>query len=290
MVSSSDFTGFDYAAGVATGQRSFEVTADGKLTGVHQQAPWGPGENVASCITVMGGEGHRPPAVGCGCGFWAYHDGSSYPAGPVSGVIEGYGRVTIGPRGFRAEKARIVALTTGALARRDRFPAWTARNWGLSAFLGFVLFWAGLQSAVWSYVVANKVSGYLGWPLLALGVVSIAAGVRVFRARRRGQALFYSSWFDPYRRLRRRTVRLLKENYPDVEFYPTREAMLKAHPVDPQILDSATPRKSTPATTPRPLIRNSPRIGNLHVLQDGRWVPVTGVLRATPQPPPGTKP
>lgn len=59
----------------------------------------------------------------CSCGFYAYHAheyfGSlSSPGASVrvpfnvgaKGVIEGYGRVVVGPNGFRAEKARIVAL------------------------------------------------------------------------------------------------------------------------------------------------------------------------------------
>jgi hypothetical protein len=51
----------------------------------------------------------------CGCGFWAYwtpeQAGSVYrPARPVLGVIEAYGRTRIGEKGFRAEKARIIAV------------------------------------------------------------------------------------------------------------------------------------------------------------------------------------
>lgn len=46
----------------------------------------------------------------CGCGFWAYDEHSFSEHGDVVGVIEGYGRTTIGTKGFRCEKARIVAL------------------------------------------------------------------------------------------------------------------------------------------------------------------------------------
>lgn len=55
----------------------------------------------------------------CGCGFWAYW-GTSELAGnssfassgglPVIGVIEGHGRVLLGERGFRSQRARITAL------------------------------------------------------------------------------------------------------------------------------------------------------------------------------------
>lgn len=68
----------------------------------------------------------------CSCGFYAYTDRHNSNAGvgyirtsdygyeyghyknktviPVSGVIEGYGQVTVGPYGFRAQKAKIVAM------------------------------------------------------------------------------------------------------------------------------------------------------------------------------------
>lgn len=46
----------------------------------------------------------------CDCGFWAYDEHTFKSHGDVSGVIEGYGRTTIGTRGFRCEKAKIVAL------------------------------------------------------------------------------------------------------------------------------------------------------------------------------------
>lgn len=46
----------------------------------------------------------------CQCGFWAYDEAGFKPHGVVIGVIEGYGKVTVGTKGFRAEKARIAAL------------------------------------------------------------------------------------------------------------------------------------------------------------------------------------
>lgn len=47
---------------------------------------------------------------GCQCGFWAYDEHSFSEHGEVVGIVEGYGKTTIGTRGFRCEKARIVAL------------------------------------------------------------------------------------------------------------------------------------------------------------------------------------
>ena len=54
--------------------------------------------------------GHRfDPA--CQCGFWAYDEAGFKAHGTVVGVIEGYGKTTVGTKGFRCEKARIVALS-----------------------------------------------------------------------------------------------------------------------------------------------------------------------------------
>lgn len=48
----------------------------------------------------------------CKCGFYGYYDGSDdyHKEGYVSAVVEGYGETLIGTRGFRAAKARILAI------------------------------------------------------------------------------------------------------------------------------------------------------------------------------------
>lgn len=56
---------------------------------------------------------HPAATLACQCGFYAYFDLKAnlyHIAGNVLGLIEGYGTMTIGERGFRASKARIVAL------------------------------------------------------------------------------------------------------------------------------------------------------------------------------------
>ena len=120
------------AAGTVTGVRLWHVDmasaealvngipvlVDGLLTGVFGGV-WGRGENVAEC----GGDRGSPPchrglvpAPGCGCGFWAYWAlryawrCDYYWRGEVIGIIQGYGRTTIGTRGCRCGKARILGL------------------------------------------------------------------------------------------------------------------------------------------------------------------------------------
>lgn len=124
--------------GSVRGRRSFGLAPDGRLTGLYYRQPWGPGENVASChhdggvvaelpgggIAVQGAAtrpiGTAHGLAGCTCGFYAYYRADPYARSQrVSGVIEGYGRVVLGTKGFRAERARILALLLPAGAAAD---------------------------------------------------------------------------------------------------------------------------------------------------------------------------
>lgn len=126
----NDFEGVGYAAGVVTGTRSFALDKLGRLTGVAYKVVWKPGENEARCMArdvdmYMGSMGatrftdvvrpaDRPEhsIADCEHGFYGYYDGSNdyYEPGRIMAVVEGYGDTIIGTRGFRASKARIVAL------------------------------------------------------------------------------------------------------------------------------------------------------------------------------------
>lgn len=58
-------------------------------------------------------QAHEVPNENCTCGFYAYNSRENdqhSQAQFVGGVIKGYGRTLIGPKGFRCEKAEIVAL------------------------------------------------------------------------------------------------------------------------------------------------------------------------------------
>ena len=133
---SNDFGGIDLALGSVLGWRDWKLTSEGTLKPVsyvsHQE--WMPGENAARCHKYIGKEeigeqgGLSDEAYrelkdawrdthsmdACEHGFYAYFDGNrqSYMSDPgVRGVIEGYGEVLIGTKGFRAMKAKILALS-----------------------------------------------------------------------------------------------------------------------------------------------------------------------------------
>ena len=125
-----NFTGPALAAGTVLGVRAFDIDRLGRLRGVAHADVFRPGENVARCraagrwtpgssgITWTADEtsAHRPGSAECGCGYWAHYDGThSYESTlRASAIIEGYGLVTLGTSGFRAGKARLVALVPPA--------------------------------------------------------------------------------------------------------------------------------------------------------------------------------
>lgn len=149
-MSQEDFSDFGFSLGVVRGARTWhavgldELGLTGQLTGLYYRQPWHPGENVAQCrrierdhIGAMFGRPGRmsmipkgtdrdtvfPPIPKrkhmprCKCGFYGFYDSSNdyYVSDArmttlVTGMIEGYGEVLIGTRGFRCSKARIVAL------------------------------------------------------------------------------------------------------------------------------------------------------------------------------------
>jgi len=139
----------DFAMGKVRGLRGFATDSLGRLTGINYKKVWLPTENIAVCLarpvyadpyastivgtnawsvtgsitasTTRGRMGTKQNIAdpepehqmkGCGCGFYAYYDGSNdYGVqAPVVGIVEGYGEVIVGTRGFRAQKAKIVAL------------------------------------------------------------------------------------------------------------------------------------------------------------------------------------
>lgn len=125
------FTGPALAAGSVLGVRAFGVDVLGRLRGVAYGDVFRPGLNVARCnappqgrwvpgpagdMTLEREPGHRAGTAECWCGYWAHYDGSHSYHAPTraAAVIEGHGLVTLGTSGFRAEKARLVALVPPA--------------------------------------------------------------------------------------------------------------------------------------------------------------------------------
>lgn len=126
-----------FVAGSLFGMRAFGVTKRGQLVGPSFSTVWKDGENEAVCMQFREPDLYgfdpttahpfRPPLKvrlnhlahmhkvanqECGCGFYAYYRGVNdyHRSWTIQGIIEGYGTCTVGPRGFRCSKAKIVAL------------------------------------------------------------------------------------------------------------------------------------------------------------------------------------
>lgn len=124
------FDGAELVAGTALGFRWWTLKAPalhrnpadatrewepGLLHGVKDF--WNPGINLARCIpgSAFKHPDTEVPHDACSCGYWAYweiqqHDMGVAQSLPVVGVVKASGQVIMGPRGFRAQKAEIVAL------------------------------------------------------------------------------------------------------------------------------------------------------------------------------------
>lgn len=119
--------------GVIHGLRSWALYQEGpfwRLGSRTRATIWPPNESlVAHCVATQERR-HRAPDPGCGCGLHAYHPfgagvtgvaelfaapepGYANGAGwTVFGVISAWGRIEVHSEGFRAERARPVALLT----------------------------------------------------------------------------------------------------------------------------------------------------------------------------------
>lgn len=153
--------------GSIRGIRKFRLTPDNHLTGLFYRQAWLPGENIAyhhkvetNFVYPYHGMGafitHSPASIvieptpenptihrgaefaPCKCGFYAFYSevtskGVSYLA-EVPAVIEGYGEVVIGSKGFRALKAKIVAVTLKPDLPPDRLESFAERYPGVPMF------------------------------------------------------------------------------------------------------------------------------------------------------------
>lgn len=93
-----------------------------KLKSTHMDEIWKPGDNKAKCASNFDPfrKRHPVPYEDCTCGFYARYKWSDLRditshAFAIYGAIDVYGTLCLGTRGLRAEKAKIVALTSNGL-------------------------------------------------------------------------------------------------------------------------------------------------------------------------------
>lgn len=237
----SDFADRPFAVGTLTGLRAFRVDSLGRLRAPQQDSIWKPGENVAECLArqtarlpfspgTMRALGmswpvdepaekkapHRVGSMGCTCGFYAYTDGTNGYHKPdkstVEAIVEGYGVCTVGTRGWRSEKARLVALVNPSAGRFWNFGS---KFW--------IIWWIVVGSLnVRSFVQAIR-HDQAWYAALALGFIvamSVALLVNNIRLHIRARALESVRNFQE-----------LQQLYPEAKVYASRKQAMKAHPL-----------------------------------------------------------
>lgn len=170
---------------------------------------------------------HRAGQLGCSCGYYAYFDDGSNPhhgSDCVRGVIEGFGTVTVGSRGFRAEKARLVALIDPK-SRDGGLPLDGAARWfeqhDILAPLSFVFSVLGGVFGLVAMIMWATVSLW-GLTMIPLWLGIVLLGYLSMRSIYVPDAPTPDSKFD-----------LVRRNYPDIPVYRTVAAALAEHPLTP---------------------------------------------------------
>lgn len=100
---------FELSLGSVIGVRAFKLDWLGRLVGVSQDDKvFTPEVNTAQCFRCQ-----LKRLSTCECGFYGYFSGqdNEYMRGnPVGAIIEGTGKTILGTKGFRTEKAKLLAL------------------------------------------------------------------------------------------------------------------------------------------------------------------------------------
>ena len=144
------------------GLRRWQLYLEGsrwRLGSLNQPIIWAPGEAMeAACIhhdfMEDDPENHDPPGAGCRCGIYAFHPfgdaaeafeedvdapepGYARAVGwTICGVLSAWGRIEVHQEGFRAQRARLEALScprTGRARRTTRRSKRSARLYGVPA-------------------------------------------------------------------------------------------------------------------------------------------------------------
>ncbi len=197
----------------------------------------------------------------CGCGFYGYYDaqtGRTNAYGNIRGVIEATGKTVVGPKGFRAQRARIVAVVrpTNFQPRLSGIEQREVNS--LKAAIQVVRNTRkDLRLRPW-FCDTNTFAVLWGTCVVALGIIGTGAGDRAallgsasltlsligaltWVARRRTRHIMagLDSMADYYQQQvdeitaavdLDQLMTLLAEHYPDVKVYPTMSALIEDYP------------------------------------------------------------
>lgn len=240
-----EFSDRPFVAGSVIGLRAFWVHPNGMLDAPIYDHLFTSGVNEADCPMTPDGrafnramlnadrraagkpqfdyDGHTVAAADCTCGFYAYADGKNDYLRPnadrghlrIAGIVEGTGVVTIGRRGFRASKLRILGL----IQPQVRMP----RRYAVAAG-----YWAGCLAAATTLGI-TEIHDH-DWTGLGIDIIwatLAVAGLKLaIPAHRRALA-------DTRRKRNQQAERfaVMRVRYPDIPIYPDKRAAVAAHPI-----------------------------------------------------------
>lgn len=197
-------------------------------------------------------------AKDCACGFYAYHaqQGYGYAAGPaggwgqrVEGIVEAYGKIILGSQGYRAQKARVVAVylpppSSGDMEAMKRKAELQVMKAEAQALLdqplngyarGTILGLIGAATSGALFVATRSPVDLLltaGWALLAAAVEHSSRKDwrwhneelrRFIAAVTRDLEACPPSFSETHQKMR--------ENYPDLAVYTSKEEMVNDWPI-----------------------------------------------------------
>lgn len=255
---------YELSLGSITGVRAFKTDWLGRLTGISQtDSVFTPEVNKAQCYLCS-----TKDMASCVCGFYAYfrdQDNSFMGGENIGGVIEGTGRTVLGPKGFRTENAKLVALFPLGNDDTTKPPSWLLRKtrWLYPTSKALDSF-DDMYAAPLAYVLTIVLSVFLA----VMGIISLFTSDWLLGTWMLPLALWGAGWVRRFASLsaygyRPKFHRLnrpeksrepkeaspfdrLKELYPDVPVYDSMRAALKKHPVDK--VDAHIPELPSPAT------------------------------------------
>lgn len=175
---------------------------------------------------------HQVASLGCACGFYAYTDNEANPHhedGNVLAVVEASGVATVGTRGFRAEKAEIVAFVAPGRPKVrnlwDRYSEWSDDHFALSGVI-VVLSVLGAIFGTAFFMTAG---------LWALGIAAFALGasgaIATIGANLHGQQLDFHDSRQKRDHLSAEAFARVQRNYPDVPVFRSLSAALDRFPL-----------------------------------------------------------
>lgn len=181
---------------------------------------------------------HPVASLHCSCGFYAFRTWeqsarSHYPSSTtVQAIVEGFGHVTVGSEGFRAEKIKIKALVVPQRTKVQRMAQrYLASRWSLWLLIVamFVLVINLFSYFLDAYSAVSEDEFVQAWiSTSVVGIASIPMALSFAARHLQGNRSMKEELNIVYLE---RCLDKVRRRYPNVEIFHSHKAALRAHPV-----------------------------------------------------------